>query len=272
MEAITDFLTYPFLTKALIGSFILAIITGLISPFIIVKRQAFLGSAISHSTLLGLAIGIWLFGTSGQGLFVTTLICTMTLSFFLAISEKNNRLTSDSLIGLFFTFTMGLGILIHGLTKKTNIDLMSYLFGNILLIENTDLWILFLSLIFVLVFFAFKFKSFVYSIFDPIGANLSGVKTGLNHLAFIFLLTFIIVSGLKIAGTILVNTLLIVPGFFALRLGRNVRNVFLYSVSFSVITTLIGLVISNSYNLPIGATLSTLQCLALFAIVLPRRA
>ena len=145
-----DFFTYPFLTLALLGVIGLSLLSALLSPLVIARRQAFMGAALSHATLVGLASGLSLFGTlSGTAVFATTLAVTLILSFVLAEATYKNPLPRDSLIGLFFTTSMGLGMIIHQMGPAKNIDLMSYLFGNIFLLTQADLVILFVCLVIV---------------------------------------------------------------------------------------------------------------------------
>lgn len=265
IASMTDFIEYPFLTRALIATLCLSLTCGLLSPLVIAKRYAFLGSAVSHSTLLGLAIGIALGGAdSPMTLFSWTLVITLILSLILAKVTWRQALPSDTLIGLFFTGTMGLGTLVHALTSRGSGDLMSYLFGNVLLLTDTDVLISLLICFTIFPVILIPWRKWLLSTYDEDFALITGVNAKLLHFVFVTMLTALIVSALKISGTVLVNALLLTPGFFALSFARNIRSSFIYSMIFSVATAFFGLVMANFFEIPSGATLAVTQLLFLF--------
>lgn len=264
--SLLDFFEYPFLTRALITTICLALTCGLLSPLIIAKRYAFLGSAVSHSTLLGLAIGMALGGAnSPMLLFTWTLVITLVLSLILAKATWRQALPSDTLIGLFFTGTMGLGTLVHALTNRGSGDLMSFLFGNVLLLTNTDVIISLVICAVIIPIIIIPWKSWLIATYDEDFALISGVPAKCLHFVFVTALTALIVSALKLSGTVLVNALLLTPGFFALSFARNLRASFIISVLFSVITACFGLFLANFLETPSGATLAVVQLFFLFS-------
>jgi ABC-type Mn2+/Zn2+ transport system permease subunit len=264
LHSLKDFLHYDFLLYALLGTLFLAITCGLISPLLIARKNAFMGSAISHSTLLGLAIALSLFSAdSSLSIFGTTLGITILCTLFLAFSTYRQKLPSDSLIGIFYTSTMAMGIIIHSLYAKNKTDLLSFLFGNILLLTKEDL-ILSVGLLFVTApLLLVPFKKWLFLTYDEEGAITSGINAKIYHYLFFILLSLLIVTSIKLAGTILIETLLLVPGFFALKFSSNVKQTFLFSVLFSTCFALLGIVIANAYGLPSGATLAVVLFLAL---------
>lgn len=265
MSFLSDFIEYPFLFRALIATSILSLTCGLISPLIIAKRYAFLGSAVSHSTLLGLSLGLYISGTNAPlSLYLWTLGITLILSLFLAQSTWRQSLPSDSLIGLFFTGTMGLGTLIHSLTSRNSGDLMSFLFGNVLLLTTTDIFISIILALLIIPLILIPFKQWILTTYDEDFAILSGVPAKLMHFTFVFVMTALIVSALKISGTILVNALLLTPGFFALSFARDLKLTFFISVLFSVTTAIMGLVFANLLETSSGATIAMTQLSFLF--------
>lgn len=266
-----DFLIYPFLTRALIGIIGLSIMCALLSPLVIARRQAFMGAALSHATLVGLALGLsWFSSDNALGVFLSTLAVTIVLALILAESTYKNPLPRDSLIGLFFTTCMGLGMIIHQLGAAKNIDLMSYLFGNIYLLSDADLWTLCVCLLLVAFAILVPLKKWLYLSFSERAAEMAGLNVRASHYIFLSLLTLAIVAGLKLAGTVLINTLIIVPGMVALRLAKNNTQVFIYSLSFSLITGLIGLILSNRLGVSLGPVLSLIQFIALIVCLAPR--
>lgn len=263
-QSLQDFLHYDFLLYAISGTLFLSITCGLISPLLIARKNAFMGSAISHSTLLGLAIALSLFtADSSLSIFATTLGITVLCTLFLAFSTYRQKLPTDSLIGIFYTSTMALGIIIHSLFAKNKTDLLSFLFGNILLLTKEDLILSIALLALTAPLIIIPYKKWLFLTYDEEGAITSGIKAKVYHYLFFILLALLIVTSIKLAGTILIETLLLVPGFFGLKFGSNVKQSFILSVLFSTIFALLGIVIANSFGLPSGATLAVVLFMAL---------
>lgn len=269
---ITDFFQYDFLLYALLGTLFLSITCGIISPLIIARKNAFMGAAISHSTLLGLAISLSFFEAArALPVFVSTLIITVFLTMFLAYSTFRQKLPNDSMIGIFYTSTMALGIIIHTLFAKERGDLLSFLFGNILLLTKEDLYLSLGILIVTALSILIPLKKWLFLTYDEEGAITSGIKAQIYHYTFFILLAFLIVTSIKLAGTILVETLLLVPGFFALKFSANIRQTFVISVLFSTFFAVLGIVLANAFGLPSGATLAVVLFAGLVVSLLLKR-
>jgi len=269
---ISDFLQYDFLLYALLGTIFLALTCGLISPLIIARKNAFMGAAISHSTLLGLAISLSLFeATQALPVFLSTLLITIFLTLFLAYSTFRQKLPNDSMIGIFYTSTMALGIIIHTLFAKDQSDLLSFLFGNILLLTVEDLYLSFAILVITALVILIPLKKWLFLTFDEEGAITSGIKGQIYHYTFFVLLAFLIVTSIKLAGTVLVETLLLVPGFFALKFSKNIVQTFVVSTVFSTVMAVIGIVLANAFGLPSGATLAVVLFSALVVSLFVKR-
>ena len=270
--SLRDFAQYDFLLYALLGTIFLSITCGLISPLLIARKNAFMGSAISHSTLLGLAIALSLFSSENSlPIFATTLFITIICTLFLAFSTFRQKLPNDSLIGIFYTSTMALGIIIHSSFAKNKSDLLSFLFGNILLLTKEDLFLSLILLAITAPLIIIPFKKWIFLTYDEEGAITSGVNAKFFHYLFFILLSLLIVTSIKLAGTILIETLLLVPGFFALKFAKNVKQTFIISVLFSTFFATLGIMIANSYGLPSGATLAVVLFLALILSLFLKR-
>ncbi len=267
INSLQDFITFPFLQHALLGVIALSITTGTLSPIIISKRYSFMGAAIAHSSLLGVAISLLLPISNPAIHFLSTLAITLIASLFLAYSAQSKELPSDSLIGIFFSVMMALGILIFSLNPQNSENLLSFLFGNILLLTNFDLLILMIiTLVVLFIIFAFL-RYWMLFIIDPVEAQLEKLPTALMHYALFVLITITIVTAIKLAGTILVTTLLIIPGIAGIRLARSGRQVFILSIIFSLMSSILGLFVANALNSAPGATLAIVQFIILMLIL-----
>lgn len=258
--AFKDFIDYDFLFYALLATFLLSFVCGLISPLIIARKNAFMGSAISHSTLLGLSVSLVFFNKNDSwAIFFTTLIITSTLTLFLAKATYQKNLPTDSMIGIFYTATMASGMIIHSLFAKTKTDLLSFLFGNILLLTKEDLMIAGFLFVLITPMILIPFSQWIYTTIDEEGAMAHSLHARFFHYLFFWALTLLIVTSVKIAGTLLVETFLLVPGMFALKTSTTIKGTFIKSVLFATMTSLLGLFMANAFSLPSGATLALTQ-------------
>ena len=147
MSFFTDFIEYDFLFNSLIGIVLISLVCGFLSPLIVAKRLAFMGSALSHSSLLSIALALSVF-TLDQTfpLFLMNTFIIIILVAVLATYTYRQKIPTDSLIGIFLTISMALGVIVLMLFSKQNVEISSLLFGNILLMTETDLIILLLLL------------------------------------------------------------------------------------------------------------------------------
>ncbi len=270
---IQDLITYPFLLKALLGALSLAILCGFLSPMIVAKRFAFMGASISHGALLGVSLAMVFIDSTDHGaaLFLITLAVTLLGVAPLAYATFRQKLPNDALIGLFFTATMGLGLIINQVWGGAQGDLLSFLFGNILTLENFDLGLLFFLCLSIIPLILIRRRTWMLFLFDEEACAIQGINTALYHGTLFFFLTLVIVSGLKISGVILINSFLLTPGIFALKWAPNATRTFSYSLGFSVVSTLVGFFLANRFDLPTGATLAVVQVLSYFISHLLKR-
>lgn len=268
MSFITDFLEYDFLFNSMVGIIFISLICGLLSPLIVSKRLAFMGSALSHSSLLSIALSLSVF-TLDQTLPLFTLntLIIMVLVSVLATFTYRQRIPTDSLIGIFLTVSMALGVIILKLFSKQNVELSSLLFGNILLMTKSDLVVLFLLLIIVFGVLWIPRRNWIFVIQDEESALIQGVNTKLYHYLFYIILGVTVSASIKLMGTVVVNTLLLIPGVLALKVSRSLKSMFVVSISFSLCFSILGLMIGNSFELPSGATVAVTLFLGLIVCV-----
>ncbi len=267
MNWFTDFIQFPFLQKALLGTIALSITCGILSPMMVAKRFAFMGSSIAHGALLGVSLSLAVIDLilpkdstfTSLFIFLGTTIITLLAALPLALTTFRQKLPSDALIGLFFTATMGLGLLIHQSLGPGKGDLMSYLFGNILMLSQIDLFILLVLCTLILLLVWPKRSACILFLYDEEAAFIQGMPTKRYHLLFFFILTLVIVSGLKISGVILINSFLLIPGTFALKYAPSAKKTFSYSLVFALVSSLTGLICANGFNLSMGPAMAVTQ-------------
>jgi zinc transport system permease protein len=262
-------LSFGFGQTALVGGLLIAITCSLMSFFIIVRRLAFAGMGISHAAFGGVSIGI----AAGVNPIVTAGAFCVLVAGGIGWFSRKGKLHEDTIIGILFSASMAMGVVLLAVAKAYNQDLLSYLFGSILAVSWTDVVILAVMAILAIGFMVLFFKELLFFSFDEETAMASGVPVKFVYYGLLVTIALTIVVSIKLVGIILVSALIVIPGATGLQLSRNYRSVLVYSMATGILSVLIGLQLSFSFNVASGATV-VLVMFALFVIavaVSPRR-
>ena len=262
-------LSYGFGQTALIGGILIAITCSLMSFFIIVRRLAFAGMGISHAAFGGVAIGI----AAGVNPIVTAGGFCVMVACGIGWFSRKGKLHEDTIIGILFSASMALGVVLIAAAHAYNQDLLSYLFGSILAISWVDVIALGVLCALAVGFMVLFFKELLFFSFDEETATASGVPVRTVYYGLLITIALTIVVSIKLVGIILISALIVIPGATGLQLSRNYRRVILFSVASGIISVVVGLQLSFSFNVASGATIVLVMfALFLLAVALsPRR-
>ena len=262
-------LSYGFGQTALVGGILIAITCSLMSFFIIVRRLAFAGMGISHAAFGGVAIGI----AAGVNPIVTAGGFCVMVACGIGWFSRKGKLHEDTIIGILFSASMALGVVLIAAAHAYNQDLLSYLFGSILAISWVDVIALGVLCALAVGFMVLFFKELLFFSFDEETATASGVPVRTVYYGLLITIALTIVVSIKLVGIILISALIVIPGATGLQLSRNYRRVILFSVASGIISVVVGLQLSFSFNVASGATIVLVMfALFLLAVALsPRR-
>jgi len=259
-DFIQGLLDFQFLQNALITSVMVGISAGIIGSFIILRGMSLMGDAISHAVLPGVALSYML----GSSYVIGATVFGMASAALIGFVTKHSRLKNDTAIGIVFSAFFALGIILISFARSST-DLYHILFGNVLAVRDSDMFLTAAVLIIVLIavplfYKQLKLTSFAPTIAKSYGWNISAINYGL-----MFLLTLVAVTSLQTVGTILVIAMLITPAATAYQLTDKLLVMILLSTVFGTLSSIVGLYFSYSYNLPSGATI--VMAAAVFFIV-----
>jgi zinc transport system permease protein len=262
-----DLIVYDFWRRAIVGGLVISVLCSLLSVYVVLKRMAFIGQGISHSAFGGIALGILLFsGTPGADvkIYLTTLLFCVAVAFLIALTTRHSRISEDSAIGIFFVFSMALGIIFIKAAHGYNQDVYSFLFGSIIALSRFEMLAMCVLAACVIVPLLLLQKEFLYYTFDEEMAAVSGIPVNLLHNLLLFFLALTIVVSVRLAGIVLISAFLILPGATAQLLVQRFNRMVVVSVVLGVFTTLGGLLLSVATDWPTGATIVVVQfCLFL---------
>lgn len=246
-----EILQYPFFLKALLTALMTSILCGLIGSYIVSRRIVFIGGGITHTSFGGIGLGYYL----GVNPVITAAIFGVLSAIGIKAASDKADIREDSAIGIFWALGMALGIIFIYLTPGYAPDLMTYLFGNILMVSMTDIYIITGLGIVASAVFYFLFNEIHSIAFDEEFAKTQGIRVNLINYTLISLVALTIVFNIKVVGIILVMSLLTIPQTTASVITKNFRTMIFLSIIIAVISSFAGLVISYYFNIPSGASI-----------------
>jgi len=242
---------YGFIQNAFTAALLMSVTCGIIGTYIVSRRMVFITGGITHSSFGGVGIGYFLGIPPLAGAAVFAVLAAL-------ITENLTRkkiLRNDSIIAIMWSLGMALGIIFVYLTPGYAPNLMSFLFGSIITVTTTDLWFMFSLTTTVLLFFFILFKPILYISFDEQFAKTRGIPVMLMNYLLIILVALTIVLSIRVAGIILVLSILTIPQNIANIFTNRFSVIMITSVILGFIASMVGLVVSYYLDIPSGATI-----------------
>jgi zinc transport system permease protein len=254
-------LRQTFMQNALLAGLLAGVSCGIIGAYVVVRRIGYLAGGIAHAVLGGMGIAYFLGKSPTLGALV------MALASALAIGWVNLKLREreDTVIGALWATGMALGVLFIAKTPGYNVDLMSYLFGNILIVSRADLWLM-LGLDAVIVsVVVLAYKQLLAVAFDAEFARLRGVHADFFYLLLLSMVALTVVTLIQVVGLILVIALLTLPAAIAEQYVRSLGAMMVLAALLSMLFTSGGLALSYQPDLPSGPTVILLAAASYLA-------
>ena len=264
MNTISEFLSYPFIQRALLASIIVGILCPFVGNFVVLRKMSFFSDAISHSAFAGLAAGILL----GIDLSLSSIAVAILISLLIAFLSEKTTLSHDTIIGIAFSGAIATGMLIIGRLKGYRADIFTFLFGDILAITKTDILLIFVISIFTITILLAFLKPFLQITFNRDLAKVEGINVRFFEYLLFFIIAIVVTVSLKIIGIILVTSLLIVPAAAAKNIASSLKQLFSLSCIFGVVSGIIGLTGSVYLNTASGPTIVLVSIVIFFLTML----
>jgi len=240
-----EILQYEFMQRALISGIAISISCSLIGLFLILKRFSLFGDAMSHVAFGGIALGLFL---KSNPIWVSLIVSIIGA---LAIIKLNSskRIYSDSSISVLLSLGLAMGLVLISLSGGFSIDITSYLFGSILLVNIEETVSTVLLSVIVIAFVILYYKKLIYLVFNEEQALVNGINTVVLNILFITLATIAIVMSIRLIGVLMVSSLLIIPNVSSLLLGYGFKKTILFSICFSLISVILGTILAFEWNI-----------------------
>jgi zinc transport system permease protein len=246
-----EVLSYGFMQRALAAAVAVSVLCSVMSVFVVLKRMSFIGVGISHAAFGGVAAGLLL----GVNPTLAAIVFCLGAAWAIGAISRKGVIHEDAIIGIFFAAAMALGVVLIGFLRGYQADVFGYLFGNILAVDWSDLWVILGLTVGVLAVVALLGKELVFLCFDEEMALVSGLPVGVLYYVLLALVALTVVVSIKIVGIVLVSALLVIPGATGLQIAGDHRRMFLVSVSVGLASAVVGLALSYWLNAASGATI-----------------
>lgn len=251
MQYLAHLFSYHFMQHALLACLLASIGCGMMGTYVVVKRIGFLAGGIAHSVLAGMGIAYFLGQSPLLGATLTALLSGILIGWINLRSSQNE----DILIATFWSVGMAIGIIFISRTEGYSVDLMSYLFGNILLVSTRDLYLMLLLDMVILLLIGSFYRFFLATAFDEEFSRLRGINTNFYYILLLSMVALTVVLLIQVVGLILVLALLILPAATASLYVASIRRIMMLAVLFSLFLTVTGLIVSYEPDLPSGSTM-----------------
>jgi zinc transport system permease protein len=246
-----ELLHYTFFQHALLGSLLASIVCGIIGTYIVTRRLVFISGGITHASFGGIGIGLY----TGISPLLSAAIFAVLSAFGVEWLSKRKDMREDSAIAVFWTFGMAIGIIFSFLAPGFAPDLSAYLFGNILTITPTDLWMLAGLSVLLGAFFICFLNPIVYIAFDREYARSRQIPVTLFEYILMMFIALTIVACLRMVGIVLVISLLTLPQMTANLFTQSFKSIIGLSIVFGYMGCLGGLFLSFQLQVPSGAAI-----------------
>lgn len=252
MSWFLDPFSADFMLRALVGGILVATLCAVVGTWVVIRGMAFLGEAMAHGMLPGVALA----GLLGLPVIAGASVSAVVMSLGVSLVARRGRLSQDTSIGLLFVGMLALGVIIVSHSRSFATDLTAILFGDILAIRENDLVTLCAALAATLVVALAFHRSFVALAFDPRVAATMGLRPRLAQVVLVGLVTLAVVASYGAVGSLLVVGLLLAPAVAAGQWTRRIPSTMLLAVLLGSLAVALGLLVSWHYSTAAGASIA----------------
>jgi len=237
-----------FLLPSILAGLGIALISGPLGSFVVWRKMAYFGDTLAHASLMGIALGFLL----DVNLYLALVVCCMALAIILVTLQKQQQVATDTLLGILAHSALSLGLVAVSFLDDVRIDLMSYLFGDLLAVSPTDLIYIYAGAAVVSVILAFFWRSLLATTVSEDLAAVDGHNVDLMRLLLMLMVGLVIAIGMKFVGALIMTSLLIIPAATARRFANTPEKMAGIASLIGALAVLLGLSLSWHFDTPAG--------------------
>ena len=260
IEILVEMFSYHFLVRAMVVGLLVSLCCAMLGVSLVLKRYSMIGDGLSNVGFGALAVASVL-NVAPLSFAIPVVVAA---AFFLLRMNENSLIKGDAAIALVSTGSLSIGVLMMSLTTGMNLDVCNYMFGSILAMTQSDVYLsMVLSALVLLLFILFYHKMFAIT-FDETFAKATGIRVGFYKMLLAVLTALTITLGMRLMGTLLISSLIVFPALTAMRLCRSFKWVMIHSIFISFICFFLGLVMSYLAATPPGASVVAMNIVMFF--------
>lgn len=248
---------FELLIPSLITGIALSFITGPLGCFVVWRKMSYFGDTLSHAALLGISFGFLLHINP----FYSVIFVIILLAICLVVLETQQKLAIDTLLGILAHSSLSLGIIVISLMSNIRVDLMGYLFGDLLAITFTDMYLIILGVICVMIVLFFYWNKFLFITVNEELAYTNGINIIKTKLILTLLLALTIGLSMKFVGALIITSLLIIPAATARSYAKTPEQMAILAIIVGIFSVIGGLMISVYYDTPTGPSVVIVNAL-----------
>ena len=244
-------LQYDFMRNALAAGLLVSIACGIIGTYVVINRIVFLSGGIAHAAYGGIGLGYFL----GFNPILGAISFSLLSALGMGMVQRKTRERSDTIIGAMWAIGMAVGIILVDLTQGYKADLMSYLFGSILAVPTTDLFLMLGLDIIIVVMVALLYKELLAVSFDETFARIENVPVDAIYMVLVCMIALTVVMMMRVVGLIMVIALLTMPAAISAQFTKDMKKMMFLASGLGILFTTCGLWLSYAFNLTSGASI-----------------
>jgi manganese/iron transport system permease protein len=263
LDALVAPFHYAFMQRAFVAALAVGLLCSTMGTYVVIRKLSFIGDGIAHASFAGIVIAF----LRGANYYIGAAIVAVITAVGIGFVARRGRISLDTTIGVLFTGMFALGVFLMSRQRSYAVDLQSFLFGDILSVGPNDLWLILALSVAVAILTIVLFRGLLYTSFDPVVAQASGMNADGYEYALLVMLALTIVVALQSVGIVLVAALLVTPAAAAYQLTSRFSPMMALAAVFGAVSTVGGLYLSYYLQASSGATIVLLATVLFFAAV-----
>lgn len=264
IEILTKPLTYEFMQRGLLAAVMVGVLCAVVGSYVVLRGMAFMGDALAHAILPGVAIAYLLNGNLLFGALIAAVLVAIGIGFF----SRQGTIKEDTAIGILFAAALSLGVVLISTIRTYAVDLTHIMFGNVLGVSTSDLWLTAILGAGVLITIVVLYREFLVVSFDPVLAATLRLPAERLRIFMLVLLALTIVVSLQTVGVGLVAAMLVTPGAAAYLLTRRLPSMMLVAALIGAVSSVVGLYLSFYISIASGAAVVLTATVIFFFVFL----
>lgn len=250
-----EIFSYGFMQRALVSGIAIALLCSVVGLFLVLRRYSLFGDAVAHSSFGGIAAGFLLGIYPMWTAYVVSLVSALVIT---KIKQKFD-ISGEASVAILLSSGIAIGLILISLSGGFNVDILSFLFGSILLVSIEDT-VLILSLTgVILIVILLLYRELIYSTFNEEQAKVSGIPVEKINYLIVFIAGITVVTSIQLVGILLISALFVIPNVTAIMYGRSFKQTALLSIAFAVSSVIVGILLSYLFNITPSGTIVMLS-------------